>query len=442
MNRIEPPAPEMVRKVVIASVVGNAFEWFDFAIYGLFAGTISELYFPSGNAWASLMLALVTFGVGFAVRPIGGVLIGIYGDRVGRKKALSLTIALMALGTGMMGLLPTYASIGLAAPLLLVLARLLQGVSAGGEFGGATTMLVEFAPANRRGLFASFQMCSQALAFAIGAAVAYLMVRYLDPFELRAWGWRLPFLFGILVGPVGWWLRSRVDESPVFADYLRNTYRSDHQPAVKPIRTLLTLHTRQLVASTFVCIVGTVSAYIFVFFVPILAKQRLGLDSADVNLCTFLSTVVILLVCPFAGFLSDRYGRKKVLIPAILFYALTVSFLFPRFVAAPSLSSLLTLQLGASLSMSFIWGPVPIALTEGFPVAVRSTGAALAYNIAVLLFGGLAPAINTWLVKITGSNLAPLYYVLFSASVGLVGAILLPRQRMSSYPASVQPRST
>lgn len=442
MNRIEPPAPAMVRKVVIASVVGNAFEWFDFAIYGLFAGTISDLYFPSGNALASLMLALLTFGVGFAVRPIGGVLIGMYGDRVGRKKALSLTIALMAVGTGMMGLLPTYASIGLAAPLLLVLARLLQGVSAGGEFGGATTMLVEFAPVNRRGLFASFQMCSQALAFAIGAAVAYMMVRYLDPFQLRAWGWRIPFLFGVLVGPVGWWLRSRVDESPVFEEYLRNTYRSDHQPATKPIRALLTLHTRQLVAATFVCIVGTVSAYIFVFFVPILAKQRLGLNSADVNLCTFLSTVVILFVCPFAGCLSDRHGRKKVLIPAILFYALTVSFLFPRFVAAPSLASLLTLQLGASLSMSFIWGAVPIALTEGFPVAVRSTGAALAYNIAVLLFGGLAPAINTWLVKITGSNLAPLYYVLFSASVGLVGAMLLPRQGASSYPVSVQPRST
>jgi MFS family permease len=305
-------------------------------------------------------------------------------------------------------------------------------MSAGGEFSGATTMLVEFAPAHRRGFFGSFQMCSQALAFSLGAAVAYLLTTHLDAVQLETWGWRLPFLFGILIGPVGWLIRSKVDESPEFLAYRRSSGSTSEKAARTPLRDILRKYPRELLSSTGICVVGTVSAYVFVFFLPIFAKQRLGIATADANLSTFLGTAVILVCCPLAGYLSDRYGRKAVLLPGMLGYGVAAWLLFHHFIAAPSFQSLLVLQMGVSFFMSFIWAPVPIVLTEVFPVGVRSTGAALTYNLAVLLFGGLAPFINTWLVKVTGSNAAPLYYVLFSLLIGVVSTLLLPEANRSS----------
>ncbi|RAR57462.1 putative MFS family arabinose efflux permease [Paraburkholderia unamae] len=426
MNAKPTPSPAMVRKVVIASVLGNAFEWFDFAIYGLFAVIIAKLYFPGGNEFASMLLTLATFGVGFAVRPLGGVLLGLYGDRVGRKKALSLTIVLMSIGTGMIGILPTHAAIGIAAPILMVLARLIQGFSVGGEFSGATTMLVEFAPANRRGFFGSFQMCSQALAFSLGALVAYLLTVNLAPQALESWGWRLPFLLGILIGPVGWLIRSTVDESPEFLAYA-NEVRSGKVERVKtPLRTVFRDYPRAMLGTLGMSVVGTVSAYVFVFFLPIFAKKQLGMSASDVNLSTFIGTLVILVFCPLAGYLSDRIGRKAVLLPAIVAYSIASYVLFKQLVDAPTFGALLTVQIGVSFFMSFFWGPTPIVLTEVFPVSVRSTGAAVTYNLAVLIFGGLAPFVNTWLVHVTGSNLAPIYYVQVSVVIGLIGVLTLP----------------
>jgi MFS family permease len=285
-------------------------------------------------------------------------------------------------------------------------------------------MLVEFAPAHRRGFFGSFQMCSQALAFSLGAAVAYLLTTRLDAGQLESWGWRLPFLFGILIGPVGWIIRSRVDESPEFLAYRRAATTTTEKATRTPLRDLVRKYPREMISSTGICVVGTVSAYVFVFFLPIFAKQRLGIAAADANLATFLGTAVILLCCPLGGYLSDRYGRKAVLLPGMLGYGVAAWVFFHHFIAAPSFQSLVMLQVGVSFFMSFMWAPVPIVLTEVFPVGVRSTGAALTYNLAVLLFGGLAPFINTWLVKVTGSNTAPLYYVLFSLLIGVVSTLL------------------
>ncbi|CAG9243977.1 MFS transporter [Paraburkholderia caribensis] len=426
MHLKSTPSPAMVRKVVIASVLGNAFEWFDFAIYGLFAVTIARLYFPADSEFASLMLTLATFGVSFAVRPVGGVLLGLYGDRVGRKKALSVTIALMAIGTGMIGVLPTHAAIGVAAPVLMVLARLIQGFSAGGEFSGATTMLMEFAPANRRGFYGSFQMCSQALAFAVGAMVAWLLTVNLSAHDLEAWGWRLPFLVGILIGPVGWLIRSRVDESPEFLAYTNQVERGEQRAEKTPLKTLLRDYPKEGLASIGVAVAGTVSAYVFVFFLPIFAKKQLGLSAADVNLSTCLSTAVIMIFCPIAGLLSDRYGRKSVLLLSMAAYGIAAFPLFSQLVSAPSFRSLVAAQMGVSLLMSFFWGVTPVTLAEIFPVSVRSTGAAVTYNIAVLIFGGLAPFVNIWLVQATGSNLAPIYYVEASVLIGIAGVLLLP----------------
>jgi MFS family permease len=422
-------SPRMMRRVVAASVIGNALEWFDFAIFGLFAVVISRLFFPAHSDFASLLLALATFGVGFAMRPLGGVVLGLYGDRVGRKKALSLTILLMAIGTGMMGILPTYEAIGIAAPLLMVLARLIQGFSTGGEFSGATTMLIEFAPEHRRGFYGSFQMCSQALAFSCGALAAYLLTAHLSPHDLDAWGWRIPFLFGILVGPVGWIIRARIDESPEFVAYMRDKAgkaQAGRDSVRSSFASLFRDYPREMLATLCICVVGTVSAYVFVFFMPIFAKRQLGMPIADVNLATFVGTAVLLVCCPLAGHLSDRYGRKAVYLPGMIAYGIAGYFLFRHFVQSPSFESLLLAQVLISFFMSFFWGPTPITLTEVFPVGVRSTGASITYNVAVLVFGGLAPLFNTWLVKATGSNMAPIYYVMASVLIGLVGALLLP----------------
>ncbi len=418
--------PAMLRRVVIASVLGNALEWFDFAIFGLFAVIISRLFFPADSEFASMLLTLATFGVGFAVRPLGGVVLGLYGDRVGRKKALSLTILLMAAGTGLMGVLPTYAAIGIAAPVLMVLARLIQGFSTGGEFSGATTMLIEFAPRRLRGFYGSFQMCSQALAFSCDALVAYLLTGHLTPESLDAWGWRLPFLFGIIIGPVGWLIRIHLDESPEFRAYARNRPQTVRPGIRSSLVDLFGDHPREILSSMGVCIVGTVSAYVFVFFMPIFAKKQMGLAVADVNLATFFATAVLLVCCPLSGYLSDRFGRRAVLLPGIVAYGVAAYVLFAHFVLAPSYESFLLAQVVIALCMSFFWGPTPIVMTEVFPVGVRSTGASITYNVAVLLFGGLAPLYNTWLVEATGSDMAPIYYVMVSVVIGLAGALALP----------------
>lgn len=428
MNTAPAPTSAMMRKVVIASVLGNAFEWFDFAIFGMFAVVISKLFFPADGPTKALLLTLATFGVSFAIRPLGAVVLGLYGDRFGRKKALSLTVVLMAIGTGAVGLLPTYEAIGIAAPIMLVLARLVQGFSVGGEFSSATTMLIEFAPKNLRGFYGSFQMCSQALAFSLGALVAYMITVSLSPQDLNAWGWRLPFLFGILIGVVGWVIRQKIDESPEFLQYIKNIHSKKQTKEKTPFKTLLNRHPRALIAAFCLATGGTVSAYVFIFFLPVFAKKMLGLSMADVNLSTCISTAVILLMCPLAGYLSDKFGRRTILLPAIILYGVVAFIFFRAFIDAPSFKTMLETQIAVSIFMSFMWGPAPIVMTEIFPVGVRSIGAALTYNLAVLIFGGFAPFVNTWLVHATGSNIAPIYYVEISVVIGILGVLLLPKK--------------
>ena len=250
------------RRAIIATVIGNGLEWFDFTVYSFFAVIIAKLFFPTGNELSSLLLAVATFGVGFFMRPVGGIILGVYADRVGRKAALTLTILLMALGTAIIGLAPTYQSIGLWAPALIVLARLIQGFSAGGEVGGATAFLIEHAPDAERGAYASWQQASQGISFMLGAAMGALVTNGLDQAQIDAWGWRIPFLFGLLIGPVGMYIRSHLEEPPEFE--ARQAERRASKVKFSPLSQVLRDHPREVLAGLGVTILWTVLSLIHI----------------------------------------------------------------------------------------------------------------------------------------------------------------------------------
>jgi len=402
-----PPLTTLRRKVIVASTIGNAFEWFDFTLFGLFVLVIAGEFFPNASYTGSLLLSTATLGVAFIFRPIGGIVFGIYADRVGRKRAVALVVLLMALATAGLGLIPSYAQIGLLAPLLVVAARILQGFSAGGEFSSATALLVEYAPAGRRGFYGSFQMCSQALAVTLAGFSVYVLSAGLSTESLHSWGWRLPFLFGILVGPVGFYIRRRLQESPQFTAYAR----ANPRPTAADFKTGLVGARRNLLSGFGLTVSATVSFYVTFIYMPIFAVRELHLGLSQAALPTMLCGILLVALCPLAGHLSDRWGRKRMLVTAMILYAVGMLTLTAWVLHAPGFSDYLTLQLTSTACMAFVWGPFPTAVTEVVPVGVRATGVALIYNFSVMLFGGLAPFFITAIIGVTGNAMAPAYYV-------------------------------
>jgi MHS family proline/betaine transporter-like MFS transporter len=411
---------QMRRRVVISSTIGNALEWFDFTVFGLFAGILGKLFFPADNPNSSLLLTFATFGIAFAARPLGGLVFGLYADKHGRKTALVVMISLMAVGTGLLGFLPTYGAIGIAAPLLLLLARLIQGFSAGGEFGSASAMLIEFAPPGRRGYYGSFQMVSQSLAFGIGAAMAIGLNLGLSPDAFASWGWRVPFILGILIGPTGWYLRQRCDESPEFQAYLAEKAATAQPKKQTTLGQLFSEHPRELIASFCLIAAGTAINYVNAIFLPAYAAAELKLPLLNAQLGLLCVSLANAAISVATGALSDRIGRRAVIVPALIAYSVLFYLMLQRLAADPTTAHLWQLQMVA-VFLGALAGPMPAFMTEIFPVGVRSTGASLMYNFAVMLFGGLAPFINTWLVQTTGNKAAPVYYILFAAAVGLAG---------------------
>jgi MFS family permease len=422
------------RRAVIAAVLGNAFEFFDFAIYGMFAVVIAKVFFPAVNDVNSIMATVAVFGAAFVLRPIGGVLLGMYTDIAGRKKALSLTVLLMALGTGMIGLVPPYAAIGIAAPLLIVLARLLQGFSMGGEFSGAVSMLIEFAPKHLRGLYGSWQMSSQGLAFSLGSLSAFLLTQGLSPEALESWGWRIPFILGMLIGPIGFYIRQRVGESPEFVEALEKQPKQKRSPLIE----VLSRFPKEVMCGFGLIVVGAAASYVVIIYLPIFGVKQLGLTLGEVQLSTFLACLILLLLCPIAGYWSDRVGRKPVLFTAITAYGLMVYPLFSHLLANVSLATMILTQCSLAVSMSFFWGPMPATMAELFPVRIRSTGLSLSFNLGGALFGGLAPLYLTYLLKETGNPMMPAYYLLMSTVFGLVATWALDFNKARAAQASLQ----
>lgn len=405
-----PRQPASATRSVLAAVIGNALEWFDLVVYGFFAATIAGLFFPSDDPTVALLLTFGTFGSSFLIRPLGAVVIGRYADRAGRRAALVMVSSLMLLGTLIIAVLPTYASIGLAAPALLLLARLLQGFSAGGEFGSATAYLAEQSP-DRRGYFASWQFASQGISTVLASAIGLALTHLLSEAQLAAWGWRIPFFIGLLIGPVAYVLRYHADETPEFLE-------GEAQP--------LTLSRGELAMRTIVgcgaVVVATVAMY-FMVYLPTYASTALGLEEGIGFEATLLAGALLLVVPPIAGTVSDRVGRLPVALPvAAIFTTLPVP-LFLWLVAAPSAPRVLAVEAVLGLLCAIYFGALPAYLSELFPTRFRTTGLSLAYNIAVVGAGGFAPVVFSLLVGATGAAWTPSLYICLAAAISLVALL-------------------
>jgi MFS family permease len=404
---------------VAAAVIGNALEWYDFIVYGFLTIVISRLFFPAANEYSSLLLTTATFGVSFFMRPVGGVLIGAYADKRGRKAALQLIIGLMTVSIAMIAFAPTYAAIGIGGPVIIVAARMLQGFATGGEFASSTAFLVETAPADSRGLYGSWQMFGQGLAVLGGSVVGALITKGLSPEALDAWGWRVPFVFGLLIGPVGMWIRRHLEEGKDFVDAQRDA------KGERSLGSSLNDHRRAVLVSMCLTICATVSFYVVLVYMPTFANRQLGLPLDSAFAAQMIGVACLTLLVPLFGAMSDRIGRKPILIGSVTIYLMLLYPLFSWVVANPSLTNLISMQVVLCSLLGAFFGPFSSAIAEQFPSGIRSTGMSVAYNIAVMLFGGFAQFIVTWLINVTASPVAPVFYVIFGAAVGLLGAIFL-----------------
>ena len=408
---------------IFAAVIGNALEWYDFVIYGFMTVIISRLFFPAESEYASLLIAMATFGVGFFMRPVGGVLIGLYADRRGRKAALQLIILLMTIATAMIAFAPTYAAIGIAAPAIMVLARLLQGAATGGEFASATAFLIESSPPERRGFFGSLQMVGQSIAALSGATAGMLVTQGLTPEQIDAWGWRLPFLFGLLIGPVGLWMRRHLSETEEFVAASQD--ETQHLGLIAVLRE----HLRDVLVCFGLVVSATIMFYVVLIYMPTYAKTQLNIPLKDAFTAQVAGLIFLTVLIPLFGILSDRIGRRAVLMLAALLYLVLTYPMMAWMLAEPSLIRLAIMQVALCSAIAVGFGAISTALAEQFPVRQRSTGLALAYNMAVMIFGGFAQLIVTWLIKETGSLLAPSFYVMFGATIGLVAAYFINDRR-------------
>ncbi|MFJ9961334.1 glycine betaine/L-proline transporter ProP [Streptomyces avermitilis] len=409
--------PALVKRAVKAAALGNAMEWFDFGVYSYIAVTLGKVFFPSGNPTAQLLSTFGAFAAAFLVRPLGGMVFGPLGDRIGRQKILALTMIMMAAGTFAIGLIPSYATIGVGAPLLLLLARLVQGFSTGGEYAGASTFIAEYAPDKKRGFFGSWLEFGTLAGYIGGAGLVTLMTALLSSDDLLSWGWRVPFLIAGPMGIIGLYLRMRLEETPAFAAELAKASKKEQDRPKVPLRTMLSGQWRALLLCMGLVLVFNVTDYMLLSYMPSYLTSELKYDETHGLLVVLGVMALMMIVQPFAGALTDRIGRRPVIAAGC------VGFLF---LSVPAIllirqGSLLAVALGMGalgLLLVCFTSAMPAALPALFPTKVRYGSLSIGFNVSVSLFGGTTPLVVTALIGATGNMMMPAYYMMAAAVIG------------------------
>ncbi|MBN9598932.1 MAG: MFS transporter [Afipia sp.] len=420
------PRPASSRLATVLRVTsGNFLEMFDFFLFGFYATYIARAFFPTGNEFASLMLTFMTFGAGFLMRPLGAIVLGAYVDRIGRRKGLIVTLAIMAVGTVLIAFVPSYATIGLIAPALVLIGRLLQGFSAGVELGGVSVYLAEMAPPGQKGFYVSWQSGSQQVAIIVAATLGYLLNTTLAPQTMSDWGWRIPFFIGSLIVPFIFMIRRSLQETEAFL-------ARKHHPTLSEIFASIVTNWQIVLAGMLLVVMTTVSFYLITVYTPTFGKSVLKLSLTDSLVVTFCVALSNLFWLPVMGALSDRIGRKPILLGFTLLTILTAYPAIAWLVAAPSFQRMLAVELWLSFLYASYNGAMVVALTEIVPASVRTVGFSLCYSLATALFGGFTPAVSTALIEMTGDKAAPGMWMTFAAVCGLVATLTVYRRGESS----------
>jgi len=410
--------PQSKFSTVIRVTSGNFIEMYDFFLFGFYATYISKAFFPSDSEYASLMLTFATFGAGFLMRPLGAILLGGYIDRIGRRKGLVLTLGIMATGTAMVAFIPSYATIGLLAPLLVLVGRLLQGFSAGVELGGVSVYLSEMATPGHKGFYVSWQSASQQVAIIFSAALGYILNESMSKEVIADWGWRIPFFIGCLIIPIVFQIRRSLQETEEFL-------AKKHHPTFKEIIKSLTINWQLVVAGMMLIVMTTVSFYLITVYTPTFGKSVMKLSIIDSLLITLFVGLSNFIWLPVMGALSDRIGRWPIM---ALFSGLALFTAYPTLnwlVANPSYEHMLAVELWLSFLYGSYNGATIVALTEIIPIQIRTTGFSLAYSLATALFGGFTPLVSTWLIETTGDKASPGYWMAMAGGMGLIATALI-----------------
>jgi len=410
-------------KAIFRVVSGNFLEMFDFMVYGFYATAIAKAFFPADSEFASLMLSLATFGAGFLMRPLGAIFLGAYIDHHGRKKGLIITLALMAMGTLLIAFVPGYATLGVAAPLLVLIGRLLQGFSAGVELGGVSVYLAEISTPGRKGFFVSWQSASQQAAVVFAGLLGVALNHWLTPEDMGQWGWRVPFLVGCMIVPAIFIIRRSLEETPEFEARARK-----HRPTMGEVMKSIGSNFGVVIAGMALVVMTTVSFYLITAYTPTFGKNELhlsDLDSLLVTVCVGISNFIWL---PVMGAVSDKIGRKPLLLAAAILAIITAYPALSWLTANPSFGNLLMVELWLSFLYGSYNGAMVVSLTEIMPVEVRTTGFSLAYSLATATFGGFTPAACTYLIHELNNKAAPGIWLSGAAVLGLIATLVLFRK--------------
>ncbi|GHF71112.1 MULTISPECIES: glycine betaine/L-proline transporter ProP [Streptomyces] len=409
--------PALVRRAVKAAALGNAMEWFDFGVYSYIAVTLGKVFFPSGNPTAQLLSTFGAFAAAFLVRPLGGMVFGPLGDRVGRQKVLALTMIMMAAGTFAIGLIPSYGAIGVGAPLLLLAARLVQGFSTGGEYAGASTFIAEYAPDKRRGFLGSWLEFGTLAGYIGGAGLVTLMTALLSDDALLSWGWRVPFLIAGPMGIIGLYLRMRLEETPAFAAEVEKAEAAQAARRKVPLREMVAGQWKALLLCVGLVLVFNVTDYMLLSYMPSYLTSELKYDETHGLLVVLGVMALMMIVQPFAGALTDRVGRRPVIAAGCAgFLVLSVPALL--LIREGSLAAV-ALGMGAlGLLLVCFTAAMPSALPALFPTRVRYGSLSIGFNVSVSLFGGTTPLVVTALIGATGNMMMPAYYMMAAAVIG------------------------